>query len=65
MERIVCTASEAASVLGMRKDTVLRLLEMGDIPAYREGKNWSIPKSLLQKYVEERALKEAQERKAE
>jgi excisionase family DNA binding protein len=36
---------------------VQQLVEMGDIAAYREGKNWKIPRTLLQKYAEDRAIK--------
>ena len=65
MEKLILTAEEAAKVLGTRSDTVRTLLKDGEIPAYREGKNWKIPRTLLEKYVEERAMKDTERRKYE
>lgn len=63
MEKLVVTQSEAAKMLGINAEKLKPLLEDGTIPAYRDGRIWSIPVSLLEKYVIGRALKEAEERK--
>lgn len=61
--KIVIPASEAARMLGMDNNVFLKMLERGEIPAYREGRNWKIPVDLLKATVENRAIKEAQERR--
>jgi len=63
MEKLILTATEASKVLSTTPSKVLAMLQVGEIPAYRDGKNWKIPKTLLQKYVEERALEETERRK--
>lgn len=65
MEPLNLSINEAAAFLRTDRGKVQQLVEMGDIAAYREGRNWKIPRTLLQKYAEDRAMKEAQERKAE
>lgn len=65
MDKLIYTASEAAKVLGTRNDTVQALLKAGEIPAYREGRNWKIPKTSLEAYVEERAMRETERRRAD
>lgn len=61
--RLVVPASEAARMLGMDNNAFQKMLERGEIPAYREGRNWKIPVDLLKATVENRAIKEAQERR--
>ena len=61
--RLVISASEAAKLLGTDNNVVQKMLERGEIPAYREGRNWKIPVDLLKATVENRAIKEAQERR--
>lgn len=61
--RLVIPASEAAKLLGTDNNVVQKMLERGEIPAYREGRNWKIPMDLLKATVENRAIKEAQERR--
>ena len=63
MDKIVITAAEAAKALATSPNTVKELLETGQLPAYRDGRNWSIPISLLHEYVESRARAESQERR--
>lgn len=63
MDRIVFTATEAAEVLGTRPNRIQELLEAGEIPAYKDGRNWKIPCTLLQKFIEDRAIAEAKERR--
>lgn len=61
--KLVVPASEAARMLGMDNNASQKMLERGEIPAYREGRNWKIPVDLLKATVENRAIKEAQERR--
>lgn len=63
LEPLVVSAIEAAEMLRTRVDVVYRLLEVGEVPAYRIGSNWKVPITKLQQYVEERAEAEAYERK--
>ena len=60
---MVVTASEAARLLRTRTEIIFKMIESGEIPAYRDGRNWKIPRSLLEAYVEERAMKEAKTRR--
>ena len=63
MEKLTVSATEAAKLLGTRPDLLLSQLERGEIPAYREGKNWKVPVDLLKTTVENRAIREAKERR--
>ena len=63
IEPLVYTATEAAQALRTRPDLVLLRLERGEIPGKREGTGWKIPKTLLQAYIENEALREASERR--
>lgn len=60
---MVLSLLETAKELRLSNDTTTRLLELGKIPAYRDGRNWKVPKTLLAKYVEERAIEESKARK--
>ena len=59
----IITADEAAKVLRVSKSAVQRMLQEGEIPAYREGRCWKIPYKLLLTTMEHKAIVEAQERK--
>lgn len=63
IECLVVSAAEAARMLKLRPEEMLRRLEMGEIAAMRDGKNWKIPKTTLQVYVENKAIAEARERR--
>lgn len=63
MSKMILTPDEAAEMLRTSKSTVHELLESGEIPAYREGKNWKIPAVLLKVYVTDRAMEESERRK--
>lgn len=63
MEKLVVSATEAAKLLKVRPDLLIAQLEAGEIPAYKEGTNWKIPADLLRATIENRAIKEAQERR--
>lgn len=61
--KMVVSATEAAKMLQTRPDLLITQLERGEIPAYREGKNWKVPVDLLKATVENRAIREAKERR--
>ena len=63
IEPIVYSASEAARALKIDQGVVLEKLHSGEIPGHREGRNWKIPKTLLQKWIEDVAIQEAKERR--
>lgn len=62
-KRMVISATEAAEILATRQERVLELLYAGEIPAYREGRNWKIPLTALEEYVAERSAAEARARR--
>ena len=63
MEIIILTGEEVARTLKISREQAYDRLERGEIPAYRDGRSWKIPKRLLTEYVESKALREAKERK--
>lgn len=63
VEAIVYTACEAAKALKMDPGEFNKKLEAGEIPAAREGRLWKVPKTLLQAYIENRAIAEAKGRR--
>ena len=65
METMIVRTAEAADLLATSPNRVLELIREGEIPAYRDGRNWSIPRTLLQAYVEDRAREETERRRNE
>ena len=63
MEKIIVRANEAAKMLATSPNRIMELLESGQLQAYRDGRNWSIPISAVVEYAESRAAKEAAERR--
>ena len=63
MEAIVVRVNTAAEMLATSPNRVKEFIESGELPAYRDGKNWSIPITMIHKYAEDRAIKEAAERR--
>lgn len=63
MDKLVITPREAATILSTSITTINEQLAAGEIPAYREGRNWKIPKASLNVYIMERAEKEAAARR--
>jgi len=63
IECLVVTAAEAAKMLKLNPKETGRRLEIGEIPATRDGREWKIPKTTLQKYIEDKAIEEARERR--
>lgn len=63
VEPIVYSQQDAAKALKCNVDAVRDKLMRGEIPAYKDGTYWKIPKTLLQAYVENEAIREAKERR--
>ncbi|MEG1036588.1 MAG: helix-turn-helix domain-containing protein [Anaerovoracaceae bacterium] len=61
--KIVISACEAAERLATTPNKILVLLKSGDIPAYKEGKNWKVPVRALEEWAVNRAIEEAKGRK--
>ena len=57
--------AEAAKMVGIQASKMQELLEEGNIPAWRDGRNWKIPISALTEWNESRAYTEAGRRKYE
>lgn len=47
----ILTLKELQELLHIGKNTALRLVQSGDIEAFRVGKQWRITKSGLDKYI--------------
>ena len=63
METMIVRTAEAAELLATSPNRILELIKDGEIPAFRDGRCWSIPRTLLQEYVETKAKEEAERRK--
>ena len=63
MEQLNVSMAEAAKLIGIQKSMMQMLLESGEVPAWREGRNWKVPVTGLVKWNEERAVREAAERR--
>jgi len=46
------TLFEAASMLQISKRTLLRMIQQGDVPAFKVGGQWRIRESQFRKWVE-------------
>ncbi len=60
---LIVTASDAAKLLKTSQAEMLRMVQTGEVPAYREGANWKIPIDLLKATIESKAIEEARERR--
>lgn len=52
-------------MLKMSAEDMQRLLEEGQIPAYKVGRNWKIPIKCLEEFVITKAIIDTEERKNE
>ena len=65
METLNVSMSEAARLIGIQTRLMQSMLERGEVPAWREGRNWKIPVKALEQWNEDRAAREAEERRRE
>ena len=63
MNKLNYTPMEARAALGISSSEIFRLLESGEIPAYKISRNWKIPVKALIEWNDDRGKKEAKERK--
>ena len=54
MERLLLTVDEVAEALALSRSTIYRLLKSGDLVATRIGTATRVPKSSLDRFVDER-----------
>lgn len=63
MDKITLSAAEAAEYIGISDKKMCELLDQGDIPAARFGRNWKIVRKQLDAWIEDRAIRETKERR--
>ena len=49
--QLTCSPIEAAKIMGIGKGTVYELLHSKQLPAYKVGRNFRIPVSVLEEWV--------------
>ncbi len=49
----ILTTKEVCSILKIEKATLYKLINQGELIAFRSGKGWRIPKPALNNYVSE------------
>lgn len=55
MDKFVLTPKEAAAYIGISENRIRKMCAAKEIKAARSGKNWKIPKPMLERYVLEKA----------
>lgn len=63
MDRIVVSAYEARQMLGISPNRLQKILESGEIDAYKVGRNWKIPVEAITEYVRHKSKSESEERR--
>lgn len=63
MEPLVLSQADAMKLLKTNPETIQRYLLSGELPAYKEGRNWKIPLESLKNFTVDKALKEAEARR--
>ena len=61
----IYTAEQIASLLKCDKETAEARIRSGDLPGVKYGKSWVIPRQALRQCLNEMALSEAAQRKAD
>ena len=51
----ILSASEAMEALRVGENALYRLLNSGKLRAYKNGRNWLIPKEAMRQFVKEQA----------
>ena len=60
---LVLNLKEASEEMRTSISKIAELVNSGEIPAYRDGRNWKIPRALLEDYINDRAIREAEDRR--
>lgn len=55
--KYILTTQEAAEYVGIGINRIRELVKSGEIPAARSGRNFKIPRPLLEEWIEEEARK--------
>lgn len=55
MEKFTLTPKEAAEYIGMGENRIRKLVKDGEIPVARSGRNFKIPRPLLEEWILEKA----------
>ena len=55
--KYILTTQEAAEYVGIGINRIRELVKTGEIPAARSGRNFKIPRPLLEEWIEEKARK--------
>ena len=55
--KYILTTQEAAGYVGIGINRIRELVKTGEIPAARSGRNFKIPRPLLEEWIEEKARK--------
>ena len=63
MNKMTLSAGETSMRIGISKSRTLLMLDRGEIPAIRIGRNWLVPERALDEWLVARAYKEADERR--
>lgn len=63
MDKKTFSAGETSLRIGISKSKTLQMLDRGEIPAIRIGRNWLVPEKALDEWLVCRAYKEADERR--
>ena len=55
MDKFVLSAKEAAEYIGVGENLIRQLVKEGEIPAARSGRNYKIPRPLLEEWIVNKA----------
>lgn len=55
MDKFTLTPKEAAEYIGMGENRIRQLAKNGEIPAAKSGRNFKIPRPLLEEWILEKA----------
>ena len=55
MDKFVLSAKEAAEYIGVGENLIRHLVKEGEIPAARSGRNYKIPRPLLEEWIVNKA----------
>lgn len=48
----ILTPDEVMGLLNIGKNAIYKLLESGELKAFKIGRNWKIPRKSLEKYID-------------
>lgn len=54
MNPLIVSKTEASKLLNISVNKMLKLLEAGEIPAYKDDGQWKVPVKSIESYIERR-----------